>query len=63
MATNRESCKNCGNTNEGDTLYQCNECGKITCEECDECLWPGFMLCPVCDETTSEFLGWIDPDA
>ncbi len=63
MSSNRDSCKNCDNTNEGDTLYECENCGKITCEVCDKSNLPGWLLCPVCDKHTSYFLGFIDPDA
>ena len=60
---NRDSCKNCGNTNEGDRLYQCDDCGKIICGECDKSCLPGYALCPVCDKHNVSFLGLIDPDA
>lgn len=63
IGTKRRSCRNCENTNEGDTLYQCPECGKITCEECGESWIPGFIYCPTCDSHCSNFMGFIDPDA
>ncbi len=61
MAT-RNSRSNCGNTSEGDALYQCDDCGKITCEKCDESNLPGFIRCPSCDAYTSDFYKLIDPD-
>ena len=61
MAT-RDSCSNCGNTSEGDALYQCGVCGKQTCEECDISTLPGFIYCPSCDEHNSDFFKFIDPD-
>lgn len=34
-------CPNCGNTEEGETIYRRNKCGKIFCESCD--VRGGFM--------------------
>jgi len=58
----KDSCSNCGNTSEGDALNRCPECGKITCEECDESTIPGLLYCPSCDSHCSDHWTFIDPD-
>ncbi len=60
--TDCDRCENCGNTGEGETLYQCVQCEKITCEKCDKSRIPGFSHCPSCDKYISDFMGFIDSE-
>ncbi len=50
-------CPRCGNTESGG-VYRCNDCGCISCKECD---LPG-SRCPSCKSDDYDLIGYIDSD-
>lgn len=64
MAT-YHSCRNCGNSEEGDKIYQCRECGKVFCKDCASFALFGALTgegCPACEEGTGDSLGRIESE-
>ncbi len=62
------SCNNCGNVEEGNSIYKCQHCGAIFCDSCG-IEYSQFVLlaletrywlaCPECDESDWMELGEI----
>ncbi|MFA0742038.1 MAG: hypothetical protein DFNUSKGM_002158 [Candidatus Fervidibacter sacchari] len=51
-------CPHCGNTEPGDVIYECSECGEVFCSECAK---SGFLTayCPACGSPWPRKLGVI----
>jgi hypothetical protein len=52
-------CIRCGNQEDGVGIYLCQDCGCISCTECDK----EYSLCPDCDSSNWKKIGCIDSDA
>lgn len=51
-------CPRCGKNNEGDTIWQCKDCGCKHCENCD----PDSGGCPACGSRSVKSIGYISYD-
>jgi len=54
-------CPNCGNKEDGNAVYRCNECRKLFCHSCARGMlkWLGNPSCPFCDSGNTEKVGTI----
>jgi hypothetical protein len=54
-------CPNCGNKEDGNAVYWCNECRKLFCHSCARGMlkWLGNPSCPFCDSGNTEKVGTI----
>jgi hypothetical protein len=52
-------CPNCGNEDEGATIWNCGDCGCVHCKECD----PEGGNCPQCGSRKMRQVGTIEPDS
>jgi hypothetical protein len=67
----RSECKNCGNDSEGDTIYACQNSGKIYCSDrlpnngcgsCDAEWFPGLSGLPLVPRANLKSIGKIGED-
>jgi len=56
--TTFEECPNCGNKEDGDSIWECENCGLVHCMECD--MENGY--CPRCRRNDLRKIGYIDAD-
>ena len=56
------SCRHCGNEEDGDLIYKCEDCGAIGCRVCMD---PGIFLpleCHSCEGNDLDIIGKIEDD-